>query len=198
MQLTNNFLTLTGLVVAADIGENLEDIRSKLSGNVVGNDLHPSAGITRNQIRDRWVKDTGSGFFLIPPQGSGSLQTPTAVAFPSAMTAGPRIRRKLKAGEFEYLASLEIHVIDTSGSGGAPYPRIQLYKNGTLVPGATFDLTDDDDYYFMENDDPLNNPFLTFGPDDRWELYYGSSTGAGNPTALGVFINPTFKSLLMS
>ena len=195
--MTVDFSALTGTILASQFANDFSDINNYISGNIDSAGIHPRAGITASQLRDRF--DVFSHETVIAPYQSDASWDAGAnqFTFPAAMAALRRRRIKVESGQLMYLCSVEIFSLDTN-AGPAPWPRIELRKNGTLVPGAQFDLDTDNDFYTFERATPFDSPLLAFVNNDVIEYWIGSSTGAGAPTGRGIYATEYWKAVLVN
>ncbi|UOF79531.1 hypothetical protein [Bacteriophage sp.] len=199
-----NFLTITGTIVAEQFGYNFAELANKLGGNVYGVDLANDAGIRANQIADRYVIMPPVDRVLIAPCADAIWDNSPTVTTISA-TAMQRAARAIVRGipgQLLYLCSI-IASCDTLTATDS-FPRVQVYKNGTLITNATFDLATGHnttafpgDFYQQQNSDPYRNRLMAFVDGDYIEYRLGQS-GTSNPTCRSLMVREYWLSQLTS
>ena len=198
VSLSWDFSTLTGTIRTTHFNDNFADLNAKF-GSIYGTDIHARAGIVASQLRDRYSSPPLE-VCICPFQSDATWEAGTQqFTFPAAMTRLKRRRVKVPTGYQAYLASIEVYVLDTNGSVGGLSPQVQVFKNGTLVPGATFILETDNSFVVLERSTtPFSSPLLSFTNNDTIEYYIGASNGASATTAArGVYAYEQWKMILI-
>lgn len=143
------------------------------------------------QLRDRYIPSYNEFNLIDDADGSAEY------VFPSAMTLKKRRRVKVPNNLLVWLASVEIFALDVTADSGE-VPRVQLYKNGSLVTGATFDLDVPNSFYALERTtDPFSTPELAFAHNDVIEYWIGSDGGTQTPTGRGIVVCENWKTILI-
>ncbi len=211
IQLTYDFSAIAGLVVANQIGQNFQDLNQKL-GQIRGADVADDAGIRATQLADRYnvyqkefdlvpfcsIGDTAEANWPWDPADRvGTVIAERLRVSTSTESVIRRYRVRARPGQLVWLVSLEVYCLVAARGGGAN-PRVTVYQDGTLIPGATFDLTVDDDFTVQENANPIDNPIIPLVNDNIIEYRLTRSSGAGNVDIRGVTVRETWKVQLTS
>ena len=196
---SQNFAGKTGNVVPADLDDFAGDIIGRLDQGIDNSNVSEDAGISWTKLAQPYhaYKDTK----ILLPDGT----TPaTWVSAPGVFTldGDPRLVEKqrilLADGQLLWLCRVEVWIGIRTAVGGS-VPRVTMYKNGTIIGGATFDLTNDDvafpdePYFLGAALTPFSPGLLPFTDGDILEYRLGRSSAAGSPTARNIKVTEWWK-----
>lgn len=208
--ISQTFSGKTGAVVGADFDEAFGDIVAKFDGGIDNANIAANAAIDWRKLGSPYhvyevervllpdnAGPTG-GVVAGPPN---TMPTWVSVLTDFQLDGTPRTVRKsiirLDSNELLWLCEIAIYVLDITSVGGA-YPQVTVYKNGTLIPGATATLTEDDTSqpntpFRLYRTNPFANPLISFGDSDVLEYRLGRSAAAGPPRARGIVATEWWK-----
>jgi hypothetical protein len=193
LEYTYDFLTLTGSIVAANIGQNFADVASVLNGGIRSENIAPDAGIVSNQLACRFAPQE-TVFPLVPYVSDGTIAASPATFSTTATTGIPFNTRRIKVptGKQKFLCSISIHAEQRTTQNF----EVTVYRNGTLMAGSTFIFDSTDQYVEQENGDAWNTPFAAFVDDD--ELEYRVRATTSGAIIRGVVVTENWKTELVA
>lgn len=190
-----DFSALTGVIQASSFDQNFVALNAKF-GQLTSADISPNAGILPTQLSAPYAfRDI---VFDLVDHGNGATW---ATLSPYTLSAAPAltVRRRIRGnpGQVIYLCEIEIYIEDqTVGSTGG-VPQIQVWKNGSLLSGCTFNLDTDNDFFVVRRSSPKTNPLFAFVDNDIISYYVGFSDAAGtDPTTRRIQVREHWKEQL--
>lgn len=179
---THDFGTLSGTILASQIGDDFTDVSTLLNGQLRTENLASDAGLVSTQLADRfytWERDVE----LVPRTAGTDVDTsPTRFTIPA--TTGVRIKRRrirVRAGKQIFLAAVSIYADDIEG-GESIY--VQVYRNGTAIAGMLFELSADDTFVEAAASSPFTDVAQSFSDGDVIEYRIYSATGAASASTI--------------
>lgn len=193
LEYTYDFLTLTGSIVAANIGQNFADVASVLNGGIRSENIAPDAGIVSNQLACRFAPQE-TVFVLVDYVADGTIAASPTTFDTTATTAIPFNTRRIKVptGKQKFLCSISIHAQERTTQNF----EVTIYRNGTLMAGSTFIFDSTDQYVEQENGDAWNTPFAAFVDDDELEYRVRATTSGSR--IRGVVVTENWKTELVA
>ena len=173
---TYDFLTLTGSIVAANIGQNFADVAAVLNGGIRAENIAADAAIRSNQIADRFGLSVENVDILEPSSdatidgsftsGDFTVTTATAIAWKTWRVKAPTGKQKFLCGISMFAASVTTNNFE-----------VTVYRNGTLITGATFVFAPGTDQYVeQENTSMFDAPFAAFVHNDEIQIRIRATT----------------------
>jgi hypothetical protein len=161
LQYTYDFLTLSGSIVAANLGQNFADIASVLNGGIRAENIAADAAIRSNQIADRFSQHEVN-VELLPSVADNlidfsTIGTGLAGYTISVTTAFPWKTRRIKAppGKQTFLCGLSLHVQEVTTQEF----EVTVFRNGTQIVGAVFIVAPGTDQYIEQENGSLGTMF---------------------------------------
>lgn len=187
-----DFSAISGAINGADLASNFDALNAKF-GNITSADIAASAGILSTQLSERYhYPEVVFSLATHGPTSATYISAPGTFTIDGSTTRIYRRRVKARSGQLVWLCEIEIYADNITNPGGA-VPRVEVYKNGVLIPGATFDLDTDDDFYYLRRSDPLANPLLAFVNDDVIEYRLGRSAAVAGVGLAGCQVHEIWK-----
>lgn len=175
-----DFSAITGTIVGADFHANFTALNSGLSA-IRNANIAADAGIEPSKLATPFAPFSETFPLVMGPYGTGvDYVTPAGgtaaqfAALPNAPALMFRIRVRCPTNGVRYLVSAEVY----TGRRDGTTPRVQLYKNGTLISGATFDLSADNDTLVLERGSFRQNAVDVFVDGDYLEIWLGHAGSA--------------------
>ncbi len=171
LQYTYDFLTLTGSIVAANFGQNFADIAAVLNGGIRSENIANDAAIRANQLADRFSHPPPQVEEIFAPSGDQTVDNAFASAdytlnFTTALS-WKQFRIKAPTGKQVFLCSISAFAsrIQTNDF------EATVYRNGTLITGATFLFAPGTDQYVeQEATNMYDAPFAALVHNDVIEI----------------------------
>jgi hypothetical protein len=190
-----DFSALTGVIQASQFDQNFVALNAKF-GQLTSADISPNAGILPTQLSAPFTfRDT---VFDLTDHGSGATwSTKTAYTLDAAPALQLRRRIRGNPGQVIYLCEVEIYAEDITAGSAAAVPQVQVWKNGALLAGLTFNLDTDNDFFVARRSSPKTNPLFSFVDNDIISYYLGYSDATGtDPTTRRIQVREHWKEQL--
>lgn len=204
--ISQNFAGKTGVIDGADFDTAFGELLAKFDAGIYNANIAANAGIDWRKLAQPYHTYRIQRCLLADSAGtnggpSGGYDTDWASA-PThfELDASPRLVLKdfirTDPSEVLWLCEIDIWAIDVV-TLSSPYPRVEIYKNGTLLPGGTCDISTDDTSnpsapFRLYRTNPIANPLEAFGDGDVLEYRLGRSA-AGTPQARGIYVSELWK-----
>lgn len=186
LELPNDISSEVGTINNIALGQNFETIEGKFAAGIEAPDINDDAGIRKNQIADNCIT-YAIPLMLLPNRlaSGGAAHTIDQAAF--EFVGGVEI--DLDASQKAWVCKI---VARCGAVTGATYVRLEVRKNGTAIPGATFDLDTSNSRYFVERANPIINCLDTLEDEDYISCHI-METGAADPTIEWLEVTITIK-----
>ena len=173
-----DFSAITGTIAGADFAANFNAINAGLNSLRNAN-LAADAGIEVTKLANQFAPFSETLPIVAGLIGTGvDYVSPGPAAEHAALPNAParlyRKRIRCPANSVRYLVAAELW----TGHRNGTTPRVQLYKNGTLIAGATFDISTNNDTLVLERGTFRNNPVEVFVDGDHLEIWLGNAGSA--------------------
>jgi|APFre7841882793_1041355.scaffolds.fasta_scaffold28226_1 hypothetical protein len=172
-----DFSAITGTITGADHHANYTALNAGLTSLRNAN-FAADAAIDPTKLSNPFAPFAERIPIVLGHHGSGGgidYVVPSTASHYAALPNAPallyRTRIRCPANGVRYLVCAEIY----TGRRNSTIPRVQLYKNGTLIAGATFDLTSDNDTLVLERGAFRTNPVEVFVDGDYLEVWLGNN-----------------------
>jgi len=192
-----DFSALTGVIQASSFDQNFVALNAKF-GQLTAADISPNAGILPTQLSAPYAfRDI---VFDLTDRGAGAagtwLSTPVSYTLDAAPTQLVRRRIRGNPGQVIYLCEIEIYA-ESVGVPGTAVPQVQVWKNGSILAGCTFNLDTSNDFFVVRRSSPKVNPLFAFVDNDILSYYLGYSDAAGaDPTTRRIQVREHWKEQL--
>lgn len=173
---THDFGTLSGTILASQIGDDFTDVSTLLNGQLRTENLASDAGLVSTQLADRfytWERDVQ----LVQHTSDANVDASPAVYTVTATTGVTIKRRRIRAraGKQIFLAAVSIYALDVNVES----VYVQVYRNGTAIAGMLFELSADDTFVEAAASSPFTDVAQSFSDGDIIEYRMYSATGSG-------------------
>lgn len=189
-----DFSALTGVIQASSFDQNFVALNAKF-GQLTAADISPNAGILPTQLSAPYAfRDIV--FDLVDHGDGATWSTKTAITLDAAPALTMRRRVRGNPGQVIYLCEIEIYA-ESVGVPGTAVPQVQVWKNGSILAGCTFNLDTSNDFFVVRRPSPKVNPLFAFVDNDILSYYLGYSDAAGaDPTTRRIQVHEHWKEQL--
>lgn len=174
--------------VAAQLFDDaFDDIEGAFS-SIDASNISANAGITRNQLADRFHVYTIGPICLLPLTSGADLGAPALFDLPNAATEFYSLEVSLPAGAEHYICEVQVSV---EAGEATNVPTLRILKNGALIAGAAISLDSATKVVYRAPEvgsDPFAIPFMALRDGDEITLELGRASGAGTASARGIFV----------
>jgi hypothetical protein len=196
--LSQVFAGKTGVMDPADFDTAFGEILAKFNAGISNANIAANAAIDWRKLAQPYHTYRIQRCLLPDTAGPAAdwISTPSSFDLDGSTRLVLKDFIRLDPSEVLWLCEVDVWAIDVT-TLSSPYPRVEIYKNGTLLPGGTCDISTDDTSnpsapFRLYRTNPIANPLEAFGDGDVLEYRLGRSA-AGTPQARGIYVSELWK-----